>query len=263
LQQVLWNLLSNAVKFTPEGGQITVALTQAGTHAQIQVTDTGKGINPDFLPYVFEHFRQEDGATTRKFGGLGLGLAIVRHLVEVHGGTVQVESPGVGQGATFTVKLPLPRNEDCGTRDEQIPVSLTHSVLPLSNVQVLVVDDEVDTRELIAFVLEQAGAIVTAVPSAIAVLEVLAQGQPDVLISDIGMPQMDGYMLMQQIRAMSQQKPILSVALTAYAGESDRHQTLAAGFQRHVSKPIEPELLVQTIVSLIGQGSVSDETKRE
>jgi CheY-like chemotaxis protein len=128
---------------------------------------------------------------------------------------------------------------------------------------VLVVDDEVDTRELIAFVLEQAGAIVTAVPSAIAVLEVLAQGQPDVLISDIGMPQMDGYMLMQQIRAMSQQKPILSVALTAYAGESDRHQTLAAGFQRHVSKPIEPELLVQTIVSLIGQGSVSDETKRE
>jgi PAS domain S-box-containing protein len=263
LQQVLWNLLSNAVKFTPEGGQITVALTQAGTHAQIQVTDTGKGINPDFLPYVFEHFRQEDGATTRKFGGLGLGLAIVRHLVEVHGGTVQVESPGVGQGATFTVKLPLPRNEDCGTRDEQIPVSLTHAVLPLSNVQVLVVDDEVDTRELIAFVLEQAGAIVTAVPSAIAVLEVLAQGQPDVLISDIGMPQMDGYMLMQQIRAMSQQKPILAVALTAYAGESDRHRALAAGFQRHISKPIEPEMLVQTIVSLIGKGSVSDETKPE
>jgi CheY-like chemotaxis protein len=128
---------------------------------------------------------------------------------------------------------------------------------------VLVVDDEVDTRELIAFVLEQAGAIVTAVPSAIAVLEVLAQGQPDVLISDIGMPQMDGYMLMQQIRAMSQQKPILAVALTAYAGESDRHRALAAGFQRHISKPIEPEMLVQTIVSLIGKGSVSDETKRE
>ena len=263
LQQVLWNLLSNAVKFTPEGGQITVALTQAGTHAQIQVTDTGKGINPDFLPYVFEHFRQEDGAITRQFGGLGLGLAIVRHLVEVHGGTVQVESPGVGQGATFTVKLPLPRNEDCGTRDEEIPVSLTHSVLPLSNVQVLIVDDEVDTRELIAFVLEQAGAIVTAVPSAFAVLEVLAQGQADVLVSDIGMPQMDGYMLMQKIRVMSQQKPILSVALTAYAGESDRHQALAAGFQRHVSKPIEPEMLVQTIVSLIGKGSVSDETKRD
>jgi CheY-like chemotaxis protein/anti-sigma regulatory factor (Ser/Thr protein kinase) len=246
---VLWNLLSNAVKFTPEGGQITVALTQAGTYAQIQVTDTGKGINPEFLPYVFEHFRQEDGATTRKFGGLGLGLAIVRHLVELHGGTVQVESLGVGQGTTFTVKLPLLKNENRRMRDEQILAPLTSPTLPLSNVQVLVVDDEVDTRELIVFVLEQAGAIVTAVPSAFAALEVLAQFKPDVLVSDIGMPEMDGYMLMPQIRAMSQGKQILAVALTAYAGESDRQQALAAGFQQHISKPIEPEMLVQTIVA--------------
>ncbi|MBD2014800.1 response regulator [Microcoleus sp. FACHB-53] len=263
LQQVLWNLLANAVKFTPEGGEITVALTQVGTHAQIQVTDTGKGINPEFLPYVFEHFRQEDGATTRKFGGLGLGLAIVRHLVELHGGTVQVESLGVGQGATFTVKLPLLKNENPRMRDEPILAPLTSPTLPLSNVQVLVVDDEVDTRELIVFVLEQAGTIVTAVSSAFAALEVLAQFKPDVLVSDIGMPEMDGYMLMQHIQALSQGKQVPAVAVTAYAGESDRQQALAAGFQRHISKPIEPEMLVQTIVSLIAKGRIAEEAESE
>ncbi|MBD2101964.1 ATP-binding protein [Leptolyngbya sp. FACHB-261] len=259
LQQVLWNLLSNAVKFTPKGGQITVALTQAETHTQIQVSDTGKGINPDFLPYIFEHFRQEDGATTRKFGGLGLGLAIARQIVELHGGTVRAESSGEGQGATFTIKLPLLRDRKTRTRTQQDPTSLTHSALPLSNVQILVVDDEADTRELIAFVLEQAGAIVTAVPSAIAVLEVLAQGKPDVLVSDIGMPEMDGYMLMQQIRAMSPDNQILAIALTAYAGEFDQRKALAAGFQRHVSKPIEPETLVQTVVNLIARGSIASD----
>jgi PAS domain S-box-containing protein len=263
LQQVLWNLLANAVKFTPEGGQITVALTQVGTHAQIQVTDTGKGINPEFLPYVFEHFRQEDGATTRKFGGLGLGLAIVRHLVELHGGTVQVESLGVGQGATFTVKLPLLKNENPRMRDEPILAPVTSPTLPLSNVQVLVVDDEVDTRELIVFVLEQAGTSVTAVSSAFAALEVLAQFKPDVLVSDIGMPEMDGYMLMQHIQALSQGKQVPAVAVTAYAGESDRQQALAAGFQRHISKPIEPEMLVQTIVSLIAKGGIAEEAESE
>ncbi|MGF1939579.1 MAG: PAS domain-containing protein [Nostoc sp. ChiQUE02] len=254
LQQVLWNLLSNAVKFTPNGGQITVALTIAENHAQIQVSDTGKGINPDFLPYIFEHFRQEDGATTRKFGGLGLGLAIARQIVELHGGTIQVESSGEGQGATFIVKLPLPRNKNYETRDEPIAVLPTLQDLPLSNVQVLVVDDDTDTREFIVFVLELAGAIVTSVPSAIAALEVLAQSKLDVLVSDIGMPEMDGYMLMRQIRAMEQGKPIPAVALTAYAGETDRHQALLAGFQKHVSKPIEPEMLVQTIISLIACG---------
>ncbi|OUL27274.1 hypothetical protein BV378_11655 [Nostoc sp. RF31YmG] len=251
LQQVVWNLLSNAVKFTPNGCQITVGLTIVENHAQIQVSDTGKGINPDFLPYIFEHFRQEDGATTRKFGGLGLGLAIARQIVELHGGTIQAESSGEGQGATFTVKLPLPRNENHRTTDEQIPVLPTLQALPLSNIQVLVVDDDTDTREFIVFVLELAGAIVTSVPSALAALAALAQFKPDVLVSDIGMPEMDGYMLMRQIRAMEQGKPIPAVALTAYAGEIDRHQALLAGFQKHISKPIEPEVLVQTIISLI------------
>ncbi|NJM71642.1 MAG: response regulator [Scytonema sp. RU_4_4] len=251
LQQVLCNILSNAVKFTPTGGQITVALTIAENHAQIQVTDTGKGINPDFLPYIFEHFRQEDGATTRKFGGLGLGLAIVRQIVEMHGGTVQAKSLGVGQGATFIVKLPLFSNKDYRACDEQTPVSLTSVALPLSNVRVLFVEDEIDTRELIVFILEQAGAIVTAVPSAIKALEVIAQFKPNVLVSDIGMPEMDGYMLMRQIRAMVQGQQIPAVALTAYAGEIDQQQARIAGFQRHVSKPIDPEMLVQTIKSLI------------
>ncbi|MDZ7950720.1 ATP-binding protein [Nostoc sp. DedQUE09] len=254
LQQVLWNLLSNAVKFTPDGGEITVALTIAENYAQIQVSDIGIGINPDFLPYIFEHFRQEDGATTRKFGGLGLGLAIARQIVELHGGTIQVESSGEGQGATFIVKLPLPRNKNYGTTDEQIAVLPRLRDLPLSNVQVLVVDDDTDTREFILFVLELAGAIVTSVPSAIAALEVLAQSKFDVLVSDIGMPEMDGYMLMRQIREMEQGKPISAVALTAYAGETDQAQALLAGFQKHVSKPIEPEMLVQTIISLIACG---------
>lgn len=251
LQQVVWNLLSNAVKFTPQGGKITVTLTQTETHAQIQVSDTGIGINPNFLPYVFEHFRQEDAATTRKFGGLGLGLAIARQIVELHGGTIQAESPGEGKGATFTVNLPLPRNEHRGTKDEQTAVSLTPRALPLSNVRVLVVDDEVDTRELIAFILKQAGAIVTSVPSALAALDVLARFKPDVLVSDIGMPEMDGYMLMQQVQPMLQGKQIVAIALTAYAGEIDRHQALAAGFQQHLSKPIEPKILVQTIATLV------------
>ncbi|OUL34864.1 hypothetical protein BV372_12880 [Nostoc sp. T09] len=251
LQQVVWNLLSNAVKFTPNEGQITVVLTIVENYAQIQVSDTGKGINPDFLPYIFEYFRQEDGTTTRKFGGLGLGLAIARQIVELHGGTIQAHNLGEEQGATFIVKLPLPRNENHGATDEQIPVLPTLQALPLANVQVLVIEDDTDTRELIVFILEQAGAIVTAVPSALEGLQALAQFKPDVLVSDIGMPEMDGYMLMQNIRAIIQDKPIPAVALTAYAGETDRQQAQKAGFQKHLSKPIEPEMLVQAIISLI------------
>jgi PAS domain S-box-containing protein len=252
LQQVLWNLLSNAVKFTPQAGQISLTLTQTKTHAQIQVSDTGKGINPDFLPYIFEHFRQEDGATTRKFGGLGLGLAIVRQIVELHGGLVEAESPGEGQGATFTVKLPLSKNNVWSARgDEQISTLPTPAALPLANVQVLVVDDEVDTRDLIVFVLEQAGAIVTSVSSALAALESLTHSIPDVLVSDVGMPEMDGYTLMQQVREMLPERSLLAIALTAYAGETNQQQAVAAGFQRHISKPIEPGMLLKTISTLI------------
>lgn len=245
LQQVMWNLLSNAVKFTPTGGRVTVELTQVRNQAQIKVSDTGKGIQPDFLPHVFDYFRQEDGKTTRKFGGLGLGLAIVRHLVELHGGTVEVESRGENQGATFTVQLPLIRSEPTVDQNHQ------SSELPpnLNNVQVLVVDDDTDTRDFVVFVLEQAGATVISATSAKEAVVALTNSQPDVLVSDIGMPEMDGYMLMQHIR--SQRRDIPAIALTAYAGDFNQQQALRAGFQQHITKPVEPETLVKAIATLI------------
>ncbi|MEH1834400.1 MAG: response regulator [Nostoc sp.] len=248
LQQVVWNLLSNAVKFTPQGGQVTIALSQAENHVQIQITDTGKGIRADFLPYVFEHFRQEDGATTRKFGGLGLGLAIVRQIVEMHGGTVTVDSPGVGLGATFTVQIPLTPQLTQAPTLNQSPVKDSD----LSGIHILIVDDETDSREFIAFVLEQHGAIVTAVASGTDALQAIAQSIPKIIISDIGMPQMDGYMLIRQIRAfgLEQGGQIPAIALTAYATEVDQQQAIAAGFQRHVAKPIDPEVLVAIVVEI-------------
>jgi PAS domain S-box-containing protein len=251
LQQVVWNLLSNAVKFTPQGGQITVALTQAGTHAQIQVADTGKGINPDFLPYVFEHFRQEDGATTRKFGGLGLGLAIASQIIEMHGGQIRVDSPGEGQGATFTVQLPLaPHLSELPSKEAS-----STSTSDLNSIHVLVVDDEPDSRDFVAFVLEQANARVTTVASGIGALQAFSQSIPDLIVSDIGMPEMDGYMLLRQIRTLSPEEggQIPAIALTAYAGELDRQQAVAAGFQCHIAKPIDPGKLVQTIAAVIGR----------
>jgi CheY-like chemotaxis protein/nitrogen-specific signal transduction histidine kinase len=248
LQQIVWNLLSNAVKFTNQGGQITVALTQIGTHAQIQVMDTGKGINPDFLPYVFEHFRQEDGATTRKFGGLGLGLAIARQIVEMHGGQIGVDSSGEGQGATFTVELPL------APTLSQLPSteSSDASINDLNGIRILVVDDEPDSRDFTALVLELSGASVTSVASGIEALTVIKQSIPDLIISDIGMPEMDGYMLLQQVRKLEQVRQVSAIALTAYAGEFNRQQVLQAGFQKHLSKPIEPNKLIQAISDLIG-----------
>lgn len=254
LQQVVWNLLSNAVKFTPTGGRITITLTQVGASAQIQIIDTGKGIQPEFLPYVFEHFRQEDGAITRKFGGLGLGLAIARQIVELHGGTIQAQSAGENQGATFTVKLPLlkPQSEPELNDQSALNTSTPTSDQPLAGLRVLVVDDETDTRELTAFILEQAGAFVTTAPSAIAALEALAQSPPDILISDIGMPEMDGYALLRQIRKTQPGQLIPAVALTAYAGEVDQQQAIAAGFQTHLCKPVEPTIIIAVIARLCG-----------
>jgi CheY-like chemotaxis protein len=253
LQQVVWNLLANAAKFTLPGGQITVALTQTKTCAQLQVKDTGKGIHPDFLPFVFEHFRQEDGATTRKFGGLGLGLAIVRQIVEMHGGNVQAESPGEGLGATFTVRLPLAK-----TRSKQAQtIRLDPPAVDLKGLQVLVVDDEADMRELAAFVLEQQGAVVITAASAQEALTALERFTPDVLLSDIGMPDMDGYMLMRNVRsrAATNGGQIPAIALTAYAGELNQQQALAAGFQQHLAKPIEPMILIDAIASLLSGSS--------
>jgi PAS domain S-box-containing protein len=258
LQQVVWNLLSNAVKFTPDRGQVQITLEQVNSQAQIQVSDTGKGITPEFLPYIFDRFRQADSKTTRQFGGLGLGLAIVRQLVELHGGTVHVKSEGEGHGATFTVNLPLLGNRewDTETRKTTSDSSLSTPHFPLNGLQILVVDDETDARELLVFILEQAGAIVTSVASAIEALQALTHSKIDVLISDIGMPDMDGYMLIQQVQAQfakgkfNQSMP-KAIALTAYAGEMNQQKALAAGFQRHLSKPVEPTELVAAIASLI------------
>ena len=251
LQQVVWNLLTNAVKFTPHGGQVTIALRQHAQHAQLRVKDTGKGIQPQFLPYVFEYFRQEDGSTTRKFGGLGLGLAIARQIVELHGGTVAAESDGENQGATFIVQLPT-MPQAAALLSEPTPTQI-ESKTPLATLQILLVDDDTDTREFQAFLLQQNGATVTAVDSGLAALQVLGQLTPDVIVSDVGMADMDGYGLMQQIRSRPADRggKIPAIALTAYAAEVDQQKALQAGFQLHLTKPLEPEQLVSAIVSLL------------
>ncbi|MEP0923691.1 PAS domain-containing protein [Leptolyngbya sp. ST-U4] len=266
LQQIVSNLLSNAIKFTPSDGQVEVQLKRVGSEAQLQVRDTGKGIALDFLPYVFESFRQEDGKTTRKFGGLGLGLAIVRQLVELHGGTVRAESKGEGTGATFTVRLPLLKRIRAGEMGQwDANSSLTSLPLqPLTGLRILVVDDEADMRELAVAILEQAGAIVQITASAAEALEVLTgvdRFQPALLISDIGMPDIDGYSLIQQVRALppDQGGQIPAIALTAYASKLDQQQALQAGFQKHISKPIEPEVFIQAIVNLVGSATVQRE----
>nr|RNJ70012.1 MAG: response regulator [Leptolyngbya sp. IPPAS B-1204] len=282
LRQVMWNLLTNAIKFTPEGGRVKVRLSLVASHtasqkqatslaedqeqlkndqgqindyAQITVTDTGQGIPKDILPYIFERFRQVDGSTTRKQGGLGLGLAIARHIVELHGGSILAESQGEGQGATFTVKLPLlgSREEEIGNGEKAIHSPLPTPHPPLSGLQILVVDDEPDTCELVSFVLEQAGAIVTTASSAQAALELLKQSPPKVLVCDIAMPDTDGYALIQQIRSelTQQDGQILAIALSAYARELDRQRAIAAGFQQHIAKPVEPEALVKAIANLL------------
>ncbi|MBE8965204.1 PAS domain S-box protein [Nostocales cyanobacterium LEGE 12452] len=253
LQQVMWNLLTNAVKFTPNSGQVTIELRQFDGLAQIRVIDTGKGINPQFLPHVFEYFRQEDGSTTRKFGGLGLGLAIVRQIVEMHGGTVTAESQGENQGATFIIQLPLMQQARAQLNASEPIHTQIEVKVPLEGVQILLVDDEPDTREFQAFVLSQSGANVTAVASALEALQALEQFTFDVLVSDIGMAQMDGYMLMQQIRSRppNQGGTIRAIALTAYAAEIDQQRALQVGFQTHITKPVEPEKLVRAIVSLV------------
>ena len=250
LQQVIWNLLTNAVKFTSPGGRVDIRLERIDSQAQITVTDTGKGIPSDFLPYVFEQFRQESAATTRRFGGLGLGLAIVRYLVELHGGTIQADSPGEGQGATFTVKLPLMPHQPIKQPDPKP----SECSLDLQGTRILVVDDDDNTREFLAFLLELHGANVMATATASEALTTLTQFKPEALLSDIGMPDMDGYMLVRQVRALPAEQggTIPAIALTAYAGEIDYQQAMAAGFQQHIAKPIEPQVLIQAIASLLG-----------
>lgn len=261
LQQIVWNLLSNAVKFSQVGGQVTVGLEQrkdadGNAYACIVVSDTGQGIKPEFLPYVFERFRQADSSSTRSHGGLGLGLAIVRNLVELHGGTVAVESAGEGQGATFTVQLPLLLNSPpAATSDALFPQRQTtlSTALTLNGISILAVDDEADTRDFLKIALEQYGATVAIAADAQEALEKLQTLKPDVLLSDIGMPGQDGYALIRQVRRLpaDQGGAIPAAALTAYAREGDRLQALEAGFQMHIPKPIEPVQLITVVIKLV------------
>ncbi|HEV7893036.1 MAG TPA: PAS domain S-box protein [Pyrinomonadaceae bacterium] len=261
LQQVVWNLLLNAVKFTPIGGEVRVHLDCDAAHARVVVTDTGAGIRADFLPFVFDRFRQGDQSTTRTHGGLGLGLSIVRHMVELHGGTVRADSEGEGLGSTFTVELPLLRNADFGMRNGE-PLGSESAIRNpqsaiLQGLRVLVVDDEQDALDLLRTVLEKNGASVTAVASAEAAHAALAEAWPDLLLCDIGMPVEDGYQLMRRVRELESSRSGVStpaVALTAYAGEADRALALDAGYQLHVPKPVDPGSLVTLIAELVGRG---------
>jgi len=259
LQQVIWNLLSNAIKFTPKGGRVQVRLERINSHIEIAVSDTGAGIDPEFLPHVFERFRQADQKTTRRHGGLGLGLSIVRHLVELHGGTVQAESPGEGLGATFVVKLPLVpvyQKDDLAERvhpaaRETLPVY--HCPERLDGLKVLVVDDEFDTREVLRAGIGQCGAEVLTASTVREALEAIEGERPDLLISDIGMPGEDGYELIKQVRALPAGRggKMPAIALTAYARTEDRLRALRAGYQMHISKPVELAELVAVMASLI------------
>ncbi|WP_438015768.1 PAS domain-containing protein [Sorangium sp. So ce315] len=259
LQQVMWNLLSNAVKFTPKRGRVTVRAARSDAQVVIAVTDSGKGITRGFLPYVFDRFRQGDSSPTRAHGGLGLGLAIVRHLVELHGGTVEAESPGEGRGATFTVTLPAqaaPSSAHDGPPPAPRPVALEdEGSTPLRGLHVLLVEDEPDAREMLTFLLQETGAQVTTAGSTGEAMRVLERLRPDVLVSDIGMPGESGYTLIQQVRAAGRVeiRGIPAVALTAYARIEDRRRALTAGFQKHVPKPIDPSGLVKVIADLAGR----------
>jgi signal transduction histidine kinase len=257
LQQVIWNLLSNAIKFTPKGGSVGVRVEREGSDLLVRVSDTGQGIAPEFLPHVFERFRQADGSTTREHGGLGLGLAIVRHLVEQHGGRVSAESAGERQGSVFTISLPIAAVK----APPESPVAAGHEpsrrppedeAPPLDGVRVLVVDDQPDARELLALVLGRAGARVSTAASAAEALEAFVREGAEVLVSDIGMPAEDGYSLVGRIRATPAGR-VPAVALTAYATEEDRRRALAAGFDAHVAKPVEPTELVSVIGGLVAR----------
>jgi PAS domain S-box-containing protein len=259
LQQVVWNLLSNAIKFTPKGGRVEVVSAYVDSHVEISVTDTGQGISADFLPHVFDRFRQADGTSTRRHGGLGLGLAIVRHLVELHGGTVHVESDGESRGTRFTVSLPVTQGQlpARATRADTVPppAFADGDKRVLAGLLVLAVDDELDARELIATVLENAGARVVAVATAEEALLAISNDCPDVLLSDIGMPPIDGYSLIRKIRDLpaDQGGRIPAAALTAYSRAEDARRAFEAGFERHVPKPVEPDVLVAQVAALAGR----------
>jgi signal transduction histidine kinase/ActR/RegA family two-component response regulator len=266
LQQVVWNLVSNAVKFTARGGRVDVTLAREESSVQIQVSDTGQGISPDLLPYVFDRFRQADSSKRRKFAGLGLGLSIVKYIVEAHGGTIEAASAGEGHGSTFTVRLPIPAVRIRAERDYEEGADSQGAVEPadaiddavrppvrLDGIHVLVVDDEADARQVLAVMLERVGAVVTTADSARAAIESLANGRPDVLVSDIGMPDQDGFDLIRLLRGDGREaRDVPAVALTAYVQKEDAHLAESAGFQVHLPKPVDPHQLTAVIARLAG-----------
>jgi CheY-like chemotaxis protein/nitrogen-specific signal transduction histidine kinase len=263
LQQIVWNLLSNAIKFTPKAGKVDVFLERVNSHLEITVHDSGIGIKPEFLPLVFERFRQADSSTTRSYGGLGLGLSIVKNLTELHGGTVRAKSGGEGLGATFIVTLPLApiRNEEKRehpTTPKSLPVN--YDRIDLTGIKVLIVDDEPDARVLISRVLTQCNAEVSTAASAAEGLEQLRRLRPDVLVSDIGMPAMDGYQFIREVRKLPVDHggKTPAVALTAFARSEDRTRAMIAGYQMHIAKPIEPQELAAAVGSLAGRLGTSE-----
>lgn len=265
LQQVVWNLLSNAIKFTPRGGRAEVRLARVGTDAQITVSDTGQGIAPEFLPFIFERFRQADPTTTRQHCGLGLGLSIVRHLVELHGGTIQAESAGEGRGAVFTIRLPRAAGRDRrrGRRIRRAAgaaaeTSAARPTAPLQGVHVLLVDDDRDALDMLVLMLRDAGATVHGATSVEGALELARRHAPDVLVSDLSMPGQDGYSLIRRLRARDavrgQQTP--AIAVTAYLKAGDRARAMSAGFNMFVHKPVDPAELIAGIASRAGLGRI-------
>jgi signal transduction histidine kinase/ActR/RegA family two-component response regulator len=269
LQQVVWNLVSNSIKFTPPGGKIEVRLERVNSHLEITVVDTGEGIDPAFLPHVFERFRQADASSTRSHGGLGLGLSIVKQLIEMHGGTVRAKSPGVGKGSTFIVLLPVRviQEDEPESRDRRHPDAARNNAsemcdhVSLNGVKVLVLDDEPDARGLIKRLLEDCDAEVVTAGSASEAIEHMKLGSPDVILSDIGMPKQDGYEFLRLTRQMGIKAP--AVALTAFARAEDRLRTLRAGYQNHLAKPVEPAELIATVASAVGRLGPSLDRKKQ
>jgi CheY-like chemotaxis protein len=262
LQQVVWNLMSNAVKFTPKGGRVQVRLERVNSHIELIVSDTGIGIKPDFLPLVFERFRQADSGSTRTSGGLGLGLAIVRHLVEMHGGTVHAASEGEGKGATFTLRLPLMIAKPSPADKRIHPLTELPNPLQalgdLRGVRVLAVDDDPDALRLLKDVLEAAGATVTTAVSAAAALDAIDAAKPDAMVADIGMPSVDGYELIKRIRASTDPaiRDLPAAALTAFARSEDRTKALQTGFEMHLAKPVDPGELVASVATLVRRSRI-------
>jgi len=259
LQQVVWNLLSNAVKFTPTGGHVEVRLERVDPHICITVSDTGKGIGPDLLPYVFDRFRQADASSTRRYGGLGLGLALVKYLVELHGATIEALSDGEGKGSTFKVLLPVPAVARPPRESETALATAAESQKALlAGVRALVVEDEDEARELLKAVITQYGADVVAARSAAEAFAMITtmQKRPDVMVTDLGMPDEDGYSLLRRVREWEHERSgvhIPAVALTAYGRSEDRKRAVTAGFQMHIAKPVEPDELAVVIASIVNR----------